>query len=185
MESEDVSVSEVFNIENMNNIVAKEMSYVNSNDSEADNMVDDTTLRKTRTRMYVLGQPPKKPFFNNASNVDNVLELPPHMFNESNQLSPVKSCVSETHSFNSTKFFALNVEHSAVSGKSISKKLIFLKKIFYQVDGFRSALTLSKFPGVIRLIFTSESSLNKTKLMAINKKVVVNTDLRKVNSHTD
>ncbi|KAG9288864.1 hypothetical protein G9A89_012193 [Geosiphon pyriformis] len=169
VKSKDASVSGVSDIENINNMVAEETSYVDSNDFEADNMVDNTTLRKTQTRMYVLGQPPKKSSFNNASNIDDVLELSSHTFNGSNQLPLVKLCALKTHSFNSTKSFALDVEHFAIPGNSISE----------------NALTLSKFPGIIRSTFTSEFSLNKAKLMAINKKVVVNTDFRKVNSHMD
>ncbi|KAG9291533.1 hypothetical protein G9A89_021952 [Geosiphon pyriformis] len=164
VESEDASVSGVSDIENINNMVAEKTNYVDSNDSEADNM---------------------KLSFNNVSDVDDVLKLPLHMFNGFNQLPLVKSCASETRSFDSTKSFALDVEHSAVPGKSISEKLIFLKKFFYQVGGFGGASTSSKFSGIIKLTFTSESSLNKAKLMAINKKVVVNTNLKKVNSHTN
>ncbi|KAG9293668.1 hypothetical protein G9A89_019005 [Geosiphon pyriformis] len=140
VKNENASISGVSDIENMNNMVAEEMSYVDSNDSKADDM---------------------KSSFNNASNTDNVLELPSRMFNGSNQLPLAKSCASKTHSFDSTKSFALNVEHSAVSGKSISEKLIFLKKIFYQIDGFGGALTPSKFPGIIRLIFTINSHIDQ------------------------
>ncbi|KAG9293692.1 hypothetical protein G9A89_019029 [Geosiphon pyriformis] len=79
----------------------------------------------------------------------------------------------------------LNIELSAISRKSVSDKLISIKKIFYQIDGFGGASTPSKFLGIIRALFTSELSMNKAKKLAIYKKILVNDDLRKVNSHLD
>ncbi|KAG9295055.1 hypothetical protein G9A89_017849 [Geosiphon pyriformis] len=106
-------------------------------------------------------------------------------FAGSNWLLPVISCVLERCIFEPVKLFALDVELLNVPGKTNSDKLISIKKIFYHIDGFGGALTPSKFPGIIRSTFTSESSLNKAKLMVINKKVVVNTNLKKVNSCTN
>ncbi|KAG9291585.1 hypothetical protein G9A89_022004 [Geosiphon pyriformis] len=107
------------------------------------------------------------------------LVLPGAKFAGSNQWPLVISRVLEHCAFEPVKLFALDVELSNVSGKTNSNKLISIKKIFYHIDGFGSASTPSKFPGIIRLTFISESSLNKAKLMAINEKVVVNTDLKK------
>ncbi|KAG9298726.1 hypothetical protein G9A89_012794 [Geosiphon pyriformis] len=47
MDSEKNSVSEVLNMKNIKNTVTEEMSYIDFNTSEMDNMIDDTTLRKT------------------------------------------------------------------------------------------------------------------------------------------
>ncbi|KAG9300043.1 hypothetical protein G9A89_018320 [Geosiphon pyriformis] len=43
VESKDTSINGVSNIENMNNIMAEKTSYMDSNASETDNMVDDVT----------------------------------------------------------------------------------------------------------------------------------------------
>ncbi|KAG9288803.1 hypothetical protein G9A89_023100 [Geosiphon pyriformis] len=53
------------------------------------------------------------------------------------------------------------------------------------IDGFGEAFALSKFLEIIRLSFTFEFSLNKTKKLAICKKIIVNDNLKKVNNHSD
>ncbi|KAG9291989.1 hypothetical protein G9A89_017888 [Geosiphon pyriformis] len=60
MDSEENSVSEVSDIENMKNMVTKEMSYIDSNASEMDNIVDNATLRMMHTRTYILEKLPKE-----------------------------------------------------------------------------------------------------------------------------
>ncbi|KAG9287914.1 hypothetical protein G9A89_017509 [Geosiphon pyriformis] len=47
VESKNASVNSVFDIENMNNMVAEKTSYVNFNNSKADKMIDNITLRRT------------------------------------------------------------------------------------------------------------------------------------------
>ncbi|KAG9294262.1 hypothetical protein G9A89_021621 [Geosiphon pyriformis] len=89
-------------------------------------------------------------------------------------------CVSEKCNFDSAKSFVLDIELSTVFGKTISDKVISVKRIFYHVDGFRRASTPLKFPGIIRSSFTSESSLRKAKELAINEKIMVNNNVRKV-----
>ncbi|KAG9300323.1 hypothetical protein G9A89_011396 [Geosiphon pyriformis] len=68
--------------------------------------------------MYVLGLLPKKPFFNNISDVDDVLELQSPKFQGFNQLSSAKSHVLEKRSFEPVKFFTLDIELLAIPGKS-------------------------------------------------------------------
>ncbi|KAG9301794.1 hypothetical protein G9A89_003943 [Geosiphon pyriformis] len=98
-----------------------------------------------------------------------------------------ETCQSNSHStsFNSSKFFVLDIELSAVSAKTVGNKLICVKKIFYHVNGFGRAFTSSKFPEIIRSLFTSESSMNKTKELAICEKIVVNNILKKISSCLD
>ncbi|KAG9301092.1 hypothetical protein G9A89_012475 [Geosiphon pyriformis] len=108
-----------------------------------------------------------------------------HMVLRSNKLPPLESRAPEKQSFNLSKSFALNIKLSAVSNKTVGDKLICVKKIFYHVDGFGEAFTLSKFPGIIRSLFTSESSMNKTKKLAICEKIVVNNIFKKVSSYSD
>ncbi|KAG9299851.1 hypothetical protein G9A89_003395 [Geosiphon pyriformis] len=163
------SISGFLGKENIMNMIAKETSYAESGE---DDNVDDTMLRKTCTHTFALDNPMKQSFFNILSNNNSVLKLSFHTFNGSNQLLPLN--------FNLAKSFALDIELSAVPRKTNGDKLLFVKKIFYRIDSFGGALTPSKFPGVIRSTFTSESSLNKAKLMVISKKIIINSDLKKI-----
>ncbi|KAG9285360.1 hypothetical protein G9A89_010835 [Geosiphon pyriformis] len=158
VESEDASISEVLDVENMDNIVAEETSYIDSNTSETDNMVDNTTSRKMQTKTYVLGLLPKTPSFKNLSDDNTELVLPESKFVGSNQLLSAKSCVPDRHSFEPVKSFVLDMELAAVPGKT---------------------------NGIIKALFTSEFNMNKAKKLAICEKIIVNNDLRKVNSCSD
>ncbi|KAG9287611.1 hypothetical protein G9A89_019672 [Geosiphon pyriformis] len=185
IDSEKSSVDGTSDVENMKNTIVEEMSYVDSNASRDDKLMGNAMPKGLRTRTYIFEHPPKQPSFINVGGTGNVLELPPHTFNGSNQLLPVASRDQKIRSFISVKSFALDIELSAVPGKTVSDKLICVKKFFYQVDGFGGASTFSKFPGIIRSSFTSEKSLIKAREMAISKKILVNDDLRKVNSRLD
>ncbi|KAG9287392.1 hypothetical protein G9A89_023764 [Geosiphon pyriformis] len=185
VENESNNISEVSDLEDIENLVAEKTSYIDSNAFGNDNLMDDVTPKKTRTRTYVLGKPPKQPSFNLETDNNSVLKLPPCTFVGSNQLPPPKSYGLECRRFEPVKFFTLDVELSAVPGKSNSDKLFKVKKIFYKIDGFGGASTSSKFPGVIRSTFTSKSSMVKARELAICEKILVNDDLRKVNSHSD
>ncbi|KAG9297129.1 hypothetical protein G9A89_019410 [Geosiphon pyriformis] len=181
VENESNNISEVSDLEDMENLVAEETSYIDSNASGNDDLMDDVTLRKTKTRTYVLDKPPKQLSFNLKNDDNSVLELPSRMFVGSNQLPPPKSRGLECHHFEPVKSFTLDVELSAVPGKSNSDKLFKIKKIFYKIDGFGGASTSSKFPGVIRSTFTSESSLVKARELVICEKIIVNDNLKNVN----
>ncbi|KAG9284437.1 hypothetical protein G9A89_023694 [Geosiphon pyriformis] len=117
----------------------------------------------------------------NNNNDDSVLLSP--KISGSNQLPSSKLHVLESRSFRPVKSFALDVNLSAVPGRTNSNKLISIKKIFYKIDGFGGASTSSKFPGVIHSTFTNESSLIKARKMAVCEKIVVNSDLKKANIH--
>ncbi|KAG9287485.1 hypothetical protein G9A89_023857 [Geosiphon pyriformis] len=166
-------------------MVAEETSYIDSNASEADDMVNNATPKKTQTRTYVLGPLPKTPSFRNLSDDNTELVLPKSKFVGSNQLLSAKSCVPDRHSFKPIRSFTLNVELAAVLGKTNGNKLISIKKIFYKINGFGRASTPSKFPGIIKSLFISEFSMNKVKELAIREKTVVNNDLKKVSSCSD
>ncbi|KAG9303651.1 hypothetical protein G9A89_018548 [Geosiphon pyriformis] len=176
------SVSKLSDVKNMVNMVAKETSYVKSGEN---NDMDETIPRKTHTRTYILGNLPKQSSFNCMSDDDSEQVLLSHVVLGSNKLPPLESCAPKKQSFNSSKFFALDIELLAVPGKTISDKLICVKKFFYHVDGFGEAFTPSKFPGIIRSSFILEFSLKKTKELAISKKILVNNEIKKVNSHLD
>ncbi|KAG9296454.1 hypothetical protein G9A89_015046 [Geosiphon pyriformis] len=51
VKSKYASISGVSDLENMNHMIAEEMSYVDSNEFKADVIVDDMTLRKTQMRI--------------------------------------------------------------------------------------------------------------------------------------
>ncbi|KAG9285655.1 hypothetical protein G9A89_009295 [Geosiphon pyriformis] len=179
------SVSGVSDLDNLENVVTKETSYAESNVSGLDDDMNDAMPRKTRTCTYVLNSKPPPLSFNVLSDGEDTLPLPSSKFCGSNCLPPVGSRALEKRSFNLSKSFALDIELSAVPGKTVSDKLICVKKIFYQVDGFGGTSTPSKFPGIIRSLFTSEQSLIKARVMAISKKILVNDNLKKVNSRSD
>ncbi|KAG9294854.1 hypothetical protein G9A89_008546 [Geosiphon pyriformis] len=141
VESKNTSISGMSNIENINNIVAEETSYIDSNTSETDDIVDNVTPKKTQMRIYILEQLPKTPFFKNLSNDDAEIVLPNSKFVGSNQLLLAKLCVLEKHSFGPVRLFTLDMELAVV--------------------------------------------INKMKELAICEKIVVNNDLKKVNSHSD
>ncbi|KAG9295631.1 hypothetical protein G9A89_005324 [Geosiphon pyriformis] len=154
------SVSGFSNMKNMTNLVTEETSYAES--GENDDM-DNTTLRKTCTRTYAMGNPIKQTLFNNVSDDSSVLELLFCLFSGSNQLPLLVLHALEKRSFDLTKSFALDIELSAIPGKTNNDKLFSLKKNFYRIDGFGGASTPSKFSGIIRFSFTSEISLNKAQ----------------------
>ncbi|KAG9290133.1 hypothetical protein G9A89_010439 [Geosiphon pyriformis] len=182
--SEVDSVSDILDLDNLENVIAEETNYAES-DAGLDDNINNATPRKTHTRTYVLNSKPLPLSFNVLSDGENTLPLPSPKFYGSNRLPPVGSRAPEKRSFILSKSFALDIELSAILGKTIGDKLVCVKKIFYQVDGFGEASTPSKFPGIIRSSFTSEKSLFKAREMAISKKILVNDDLRKVNSHSD
>ncbi|KAG9288723.1 hypothetical protein G9A89_004342 [Geosiphon pyriformis] len=59
------------------------------------------------------------------------------------------------------KSFALDLDLKAVEGNSAQKKLKKIRSLFSGINGFGGASTPSKFLGIIRVIFTSESGLIK------------------------
>ncbi|KAG9306333.1 hypothetical protein G9A89_018216 [Geosiphon pyriformis] len=145
--SEVDSVSGVSDLDNLENVVAEETSYAESDVSGLDDDMNDATPRKTRTRTYVLNSKPPPLSFNVLSDGEDTLPLPNPKFCGSNRLPPVGSRAPEKRSFISSKSFALDIELSAVPGKTIGDKL--------------------------------------ARKMAISEKILVNDDLRKVNSHLD
>ncbi|KAG9290805.1 hypothetical protein G9A89_011768 [Geosiphon pyriformis] len=181
VDSEEAGVSKVSDVENLESTIAKEMSYMNPNASETDKMKDDVTPRKMQTRTFILEWPPKAISFASMSDNDTELVLSGAKFAGFNQLPPVILRVLERCTFEPVKLFALNVKLLNVPKKTNSDKLISIKKIFYRVDGFGGASTLSKFPGIIRFFFISEISLNKARELAVNGKILVNNNLRKTN----
>ncbi|KAG9300521.1 hypothetical protein G9A89_002399 [Geosiphon pyriformis] len=182
--SEVDSVSGILDLDNLKNVITEETSYAES-DAGLDDDMNDATPRKMRTRTYVLNSKLPPLSFNVLSDGEDTLPLPSPKFCGSNRLPPVGSRAPEKQSFNLSKSFALDIELSAVPGKTNGDKLVSIKKIFYCVDGFGGASTPSKFPGIIRSSFTSEISLNKARKMVIGEKILVNDDLRKVNSCSD
>ncbi|KAG9307278.1 hypothetical protein G9A89_017106 [Geosiphon pyriformis] len=176
------SVSGLSDVENLENLIAEETSYV---DSGEDDKMDETILYRTHTRMYVLEQSLKAPLFITVDKDDDNSVLLPPKVNGSNQLPSSRSRVLESHSFRPVKSFALDVDLLAVPGRTNDDKLITIKKVFYKIDGFGRVSTPSKFPGVIYSTFTSKSSLIKAREMASHEKIIVNGDLRKPNIRSD
>ncbi|KAG9286010.1 hypothetical protein G9A89_022686 [Geosiphon pyriformis] len=179
------SISKISNVENMKKTITEKTSYLNLNASKTDKMIDDTMSKKTQTRVFIVDCLPKTSLFDNRSNNNKILVLLSSKFKELKQLLLVRSHISNRYNFNSVKFFALNSNLSAVLSKFSSNKLMAVKRIFYYIDSFGRAFTLSKFSGIIKSSFISESSLIKTKELAICKKIFVNNNLMKVNNYSD
>ncbi|KAG9307386.1 hypothetical protein G9A89_017215 [Geosiphon pyriformis] len=179
--SKETGVSEVSDVKDLKNTVAKETSYVDLNASKTDEIEDDATPKKTHMRTFVLEQLPKVISFTSMSDDNSKVVLPGAKFAGSNRLPPAILRVLVRRAFGPVKSFALDVELSKVSEKTNSNKLISIKKNFYCIDGFGGALTSSKFSEIIRSTFTNESSLNKAKLIVVNENIIVNSDLKKVN----
>ncbi|KAG9285597.1 hypothetical protein G9A89_009237 [Geosiphon pyriformis] len=149
--SETNSISGILNLENMKNTIIEKTSYANSNALEVNNTMNDVTFKKPHTKTYVLGSKLKTISFNNLSNDnDNILALLVPKFSGAKHLLTVKLCVLDRHDFKPVKSFMLDIELFAVPNKTISDKLIAVKKIFYQVDGFGEASTPLKFPEIIK-----------------------------------
>ncbi|KAG9284893.1 hypothetical protein G9A89_003816, partial [Geosiphon pyriformis] len=77
------------------------------------------------------------------------------------------------------KFFALDINLSAVEGKSATAKTQLIRKIFSKINGFGGATTSSKFEKIIRSTFTSEESMRKAVLLAEKEGIVINSNLKR------
>ncbi|KAG9292498.1 hypothetical protein G9A89_001571 [Geosiphon pyriformis] len=77
------------------------------------------------------------------------------------------------------KSFALNINISAMEGKSTIAKTQVIRKLFLIINGFEEATTPSKFEEIIQLIFTSKISIEKATLLARKNGIIVNIDLKK------
>ncbi|KAG9289270.1 hypothetical protein G9A89_007515 [Geosiphon pyriformis] len=157
VDSEKAGVSEVSDAENLESMVAEEMSYIDLNTSETDEIEDNATSRKMQTRTFVLEWLPKTISFTNMSDDDTELVLSGAKFAGFNWLPPVISHVLERRAFKPVKLFTLDVELSNVPGKTNSDKSSF----------------------------TSEISLNKARELAVNEKILVNDNLKKANIHSN
>ncbi|KAG9296989.1 hypothetical protein G9A89_008575 [Geosiphon pyriformis] len=142
------SVSGFSDVENMANTIVKKTSYAKSD--ENDDMDNDT-----------------------ISDDESVFGFLSSKFVGSNELPPAKSCVMKKRSFEPIKSFALDVELSAVSGKTNSDKLIAFKKSFIKLMVLGEHQLLQNSQGLSELH------------LYLSLKIIVNDDLRKVNSHLD
>ncbi|KAG9302343.1 hypothetical protein G9A89_008835 [Geosiphon pyriformis] len=122
---------------------------------------------------------PSLGFCDFGSTVDNVnMDLPLFVSLET-PLYPVTS-VKKRLCFEPTKFFALNIGLLAVSRNTLHNKLKGVRKLFYKIDGFGDVSTPLKFPDIIKMSFTSKSSLALAKQLAVSENFVVNIDLKKI-----
>ncbi|KAG9307151.1 hypothetical protein G9A89_016979 [Geosiphon pyriformis] len=185
IESKTNSMSGLSDLENIKNTIAEETSYADLDTSVVNDIENNTTLRKTCICTYMLGQSPKTLLFDVLSNNNNMVTLLSPKFAGSKKLQSVGLHASDKCIFDPVKSFALDIGIFALFGKTIGDKLIVVKKIFYQVDGFRGVSASSKLPGIIKSSFTSELSLIKAKKITISEKILVNIDVRKPNSHSD
>ncbi|KAG9288322.1 hypothetical protein G9A89_021353 [Geosiphon pyriformis] len=116
------------------------------------------TTRKT------LGKPLGKINFLDGNDDDDVLldvplVLPP----------PLKNLVNVSI----RKLFALDLDLKVVEGNLAQEKLKKIRNLFSGINGFGGASTPSKFSGIIKVTFTSESGLMKATEKATDRAVVM------------
>ncbi|KAG9286563.1 hypothetical protein G9A89_014729 [Geosiphon pyriformis] len=128
---------------------------------------DQTPMSSKVKTKKALGKPLGKIDFSKDSDGNSILsdaplELPP----------PLKNLVNVSV----RKSFALDIGLD---------KLVVVRKLFSEINGFGEASTPSKFSGIIRATFTSESSLMKATDKAVSVKILVNTNLKKSFGQSD
>ncbi|KAG9295041.1 hypothetical protein G9A89_017835 [Geosiphon pyriformis] len=77
------------------------------------------------------------------------------------------------------KLFALDINLSAVKGKSVTAKTQVIKKLFSTINGFGGATTLSKFEEIIRSIFILSESMEKAASLARENNIIVNSNFKR------
>ncbi|KAG9293662.1 hypothetical protein G9A89_018999 [Geosiphon pyriformis] len=83
------------------------------------------------------------------------------------------------------KSFTLDINFSAVEGKSATAKTQVIRKLFSGINGFGRATTLSKFEGIIRSTFMSKESMERAASLAREKRIIINSDLKRQGIHSD
>ncbi|KAG9298751.1 hypothetical protein G9A89_012819 [Geosiphon pyriformis] len=83
------------------------------------------------------------------------------------------------------KLFALDINLSAVKEKSVTAKTQLVRKIFSLVNGFGKATTLLKFEGIIKSTFILEKSIKMAILLAREKKININSNLKRQRMRSD
>ncbi|KAG9295350.1 hypothetical protein G9A89_013379 [Geosiphon pyriformis] len=76
-------------------------------------------------------------------------------------------------------YFALNINFSAMERKLAMAKTQLIRKFFSTVNGFGRATTSSKFEGIIQSTFTSEKSMKIATSLAREKKININSNLKR------
>ncbi|KAG9286820.1 hypothetical protein G9A89_012370 [Geosiphon pyriformis] len=130
---------------------------------------------KVKTKK-ALGKPLGKINFSPSSNNDDVLLDAPLVL-----LLSVKNLVN----IFVWKSFALDIRLDKVVGKFSHEKLQVVRKLFSRIIGFGGVSTPSKYAGIVKVTFTSKLSLMKATKLAIDVKILVNTDLKKSSGHSD
>ncbi|KAG9286867.1 hypothetical protein G9A89_012417 [Geosiphon pyriformis] len=83
------------------------------------------------------------------------------------------------------KSFALDINLSAVKEKSAMAKTQLIRKIFSSVNSFGGVTTLSKFEEIIQSTFISEKNMNMAMLLAREKGIDINSNLKRQGIHSD
>ncbi|KAG9288466.1 hypothetical protein G9A89_015672 [Geosiphon pyriformis] len=83
------------------------------------------------------------------------------------------------------KSFTLDINLSAVEGKSAMAKTHVIRKLFSEINGFGGATTPLKFEGIIKSTFTSKASMEKAISLARENNIIINSDLKKQRIRSD
>ncbi|KAG9298992.1 hypothetical protein G9A89_020305 [Geosiphon pyriformis] len=164
--------------EKLGHKIGKNLGY--SADSKSDKPLDScTNIPKAKCFNFGTVKTSLLGFCDFGSTVDDVdMDLPSFVSLESSLCLVVS--VKEKFCFELIKSFALNIGLLAVSGSTLCNKLKSVKKLFYKIDGFGNVLTPSKFPGIVKASFISESSFALAKQLAVSENLVISVDLPKL-----
>ncbi|KAG9298740.1 hypothetical protein G9A89_012808 [Geosiphon pyriformis] len=174
-ETEDTTESESVDIEEECLVEKTSFDYGEGGALAGGDYDQTSTNSKVKTKK-ALDKPLGKIDFSKDGSDDGILsdaplELPPPMKNLVNV--PVR------------KSFVLDIGLDKVAGKSSQEKLVVVRKLFSGINGFGGASTPSKFSGIIRATFTSESGLMKATEKATGVNVIVNTNLKRSAGRSD
>ncbi|KAG9296279.1 hypothetical protein G9A89_014871 [Geosiphon pyriformis] len=174
-ETGDTTESESVNMEKECLVEKTSFDYGESGVLAGGNHDQAPTSSKVKTKK-ALGKPLGKIDFSKSSNDNGILsdaplELPPL----------IKNLVNVSV----RRLFTLDIGLDKVASKSSQKKLVVVRKLFSEINGFGGVSTPSKFSGIIKVTFTSESSLMKATDKAASAKILVNTNLKKSSGWSD
>ncbi|KAG9302330.1 hypothetical protein G9A89_008822 [Geosiphon pyriformis] len=138
--------------------------------------LDQTPKGSQVTTRKALGKPLGKiDFLDNNDNDDILLDASLVLF------PPLKNLVNVSV----RKSFALDLDLKVVEGNLAQEKLKRIRSLFSGINGFGGASTPSKFSGIIRVTFTSESGLMKAIEKATSVNIMVNTNLKRSAGRSD
>ncbi|KAG9307608.1 hypothetical protein G9A89_023173 [Geosiphon pyriformis] len=123
--------------------------------------------------------------FSNFSIDDNKVVLPLHLPISLNKKWIDPKIIKTSMEMSIKKLFALDIDFLAIKEKLAMAKTQLVRKIFSSINGFGGATISSKFEEIIKSIFTSKKSMKIATLLAREKGINVNSDLKRQGIRSD